>query len=266
MTSCASYMICTSPRSGSTLLCRMLAATAVAGAPASLFFRPSLQDWMTRLGVDPGTAATEPELVAVILRAAIRKGRSGTPIFGLRQQRLGFDFLLEKLATLYAAEASDRERIARAFGPTLFIHLARADKVAQAVSHLKAQQTGLWHVASDGSELERTAPHRAPDYDYGRIKDCVQTMTAYDRGWNRWFTQQGIEPVRICYDQLSESPIGTLRHLLDRLGLDRRAADRVEPELRKMADPVSRDWIARFRAEAALDGPRETACACSASG
>ena len=34
---------------------------------------------------------------------------------------------------------------------------SRENKLAQAVSLIKAEQTGLWHIAPDGTELERVA-------------------------------------------------------------------------------------------------------------
>lgn len=246
----ASYIVCTSPRSGSTLLCRMLAATGVAGDPESLFYRPALDDWMTRLNVH-AQGTTERECLDMIMRAAIRRGRGETPVFGLRQQRPSFDFLCRQLAILHPGAETDLDRIERTFGPTRFIHLTRPDKLDQAVSYLKAQQTGLWHVAADGSEWERTAPPRAPVYDAARISDCVGMLDGYDRGWNAWFHREGIEPVRITYDELSDAPGATLRLVLERLGLDPRAADGIEPEVGRMADTTSRDWIVRFRAETA---------------
>ncbi|MBT6203829.1 MAG: sulfotransferase, partial [Rhodospirillaceae bacterium] len=39
-----SYVICTSPRSGSTLLCSLLAATGLAGNPCSHFHDPSISE------------------------------------------------------------------------------------------------------------------------------------------------------------------------------------------------------------------------------
>jgi LPS sulfotransferase NodH len=244
----ASYVICTSPRSGSTLMCRMLAATGVAGNPESLFYRPSLDDWMSRLNVYPG-AALERERLEIIIQAAIQKGRGQTPVFGLRQQRPSFEFLCQKLAILHPGAATDLGRIERTFGPTQFIHLTRPDKLEQAVSFLKAQQTGLWHVATDGSEWERTAKPQTPVYDVDKIKECVGILEGYDRGWNEWFSREGIEPIRISYNDLSDAPVATLRLVLECLGLNPQAADGIEPEVRRMADATSRDWIARFRTE-----------------
>lgn len=247
-----SYIICTSPRSGSILLCKLLAATGIAGNPASLFYRPTLPDWLTRLGLILVETVAERELLETIFEAANRKERGDTAIFGLRQQRHGFDFLCEKLAILHPGNLSDCERIQRIFGTTLFIHLTRTDKLAQAVSYLKAEQTGLWHLAPDGTELERTAPNRAPVYDRDAIRAHVETMTAYDRAWETWFEREAIAPLRLSYDDLSDDPRATLRTILLHLGLDPAAADRVAPGVRKLADETSREWGARFRAENTL--------------
>ena len=233
-----SYIICTAPRSGSTLLCRLLAATGVAGDPESLFYRPSLDDWMNRMDVDPG-ALTGRDLLEVVFQAAIQKGRGETPVFGLRQQRPSFEFLCQQLANLHPSATTDLDRIERTFGPTHFIHMQRQDKVEQAVSLLRAQQSGLWHVAADGSEWERTAPPHAPSYNAEVISEYVRVLDDYDRSWNEWFDREGIEPIRVSYDELSEAPNSTLRRVLDCLGLDPRAANGIEPEIRKMADSTA---------------------------
>jgi trehalose 2-sulfotransferase len=252
MTKYDSFMICTSPRSGSTLLCSLLKAAGVAGNPASWFYRPSVDDWLERLDVTPQPGAMEREVLDAVFRAANYKGCGGKGPFGLRQQAKSFPFLFEKLAVLFPDETTDAGRFCKVFGAALFIHLTRPDKVEQAVSFIKAEQTGLWHVAPDGSELERIALHREPSYDKESLRACVEMMTAYDRDWNDWFARERIEPLRISYDRLAADPIGTLRHVLDALGLDGSAATDVTPGVRKLADSVSRDWVTRFRAEQGL--------------
>lgn len=255
MTDYASFMICTAPRSGSTLLCRLLAETGVAGKPASYFHEPSLAEWTRRLGVEADPTASEREVVEACVQAALARGRSDNGIFGLRLQRPSFDFFFSQLALVHRERASERARFEGVFGRTLFIHLSRADKVDQAVSCLKAEQTGLWHVAADGSELERDGPPRAPEYDQAAIQAWVDAMVAYDRDWNAWFAAEAITPIRIAYDDLSADPQGTVGRVLQALGLDTAAADRVTPSVRKMADETNRDWAARFRAEAGLTTP-----------
>lgn len=247
MTTYDSYVICTAPRSGSTMLCSLLAATGVAGRPASYFHEPSVADWLKDLGLSADPAAEVRAQVAAAFEAALRAGRSGGGLFGLRLQGHSLGFFQTQLAVLHPDEVTDAARLRRAFGATRFIYLRRADKLDQAVSYLKAEQTGLWHVAPDGSELERLAPHRDPAYDREKIAETVAMMEGYDRAWETWFAQEGIAPLRIGYDDLSADPTGVLRRVLADLGLDPAAAEGVSPGVRKISDGTNRDWVERYR-------------------
>jgi trehalose 2-sulfotransferase len=247
MTHYTAYMICTAPRSGSTMLCSLLAATGVAGNPASWFYETDVAAWRERLDLLGGEG--DGANLAPVFQAAIKQGSGGTGVFGLRQQGESFRYLFDQLATLVADAITDVERFQKVFGPTLFIHLTRADKVEQAVSYLKAHQSGLWHVAPDGSELERVAAHRDPVYDGKEIKRLVQMLEGYDRQWAGWFAHEGISPLPILYEELNRDPEATLRDILDALGLDGRAAVGIVPGVRKLADGISEQWVARYRAE-----------------
>jgi len=243
------FVICTSPRSGSTLLCRLLAATGVAGQPDSYFHEPSLLAWLADYGLNRDDFASEHDALAAVFRAAIAEGSRDTGMFGLRLQRHSFDFFIDRLSALYPEPPTQTGRFEAAFGRTGFVYLRREDKAGQAISYVKAQQTGLWHRAPDGTELERLAPPAPPAYDGDRIAAVVAEMTAYDRKWEAWFADQGLSPLRITYDGLSAEPIGTLRTVLEHLGLDPEAARGVEPGTARLADQTTREWLARFRAE-----------------
>ena len=180
---------------------------------------------------------------------AIAKGTLNTGIFGLRLQRDSFDFFTEKLGVLYPEHSNDVERFQAAFGRTFFVHLTRRDKVAQAVSYVKAQQTGLWHAAPDGTELERLSPPREPAYDATGIRSRLEEVTAHDHGWEYWFAASEIAPLRITYEELSDGPVETLRIILDHLGLEGETADGVELGVAKLADNINQDWVTRFRSE-----------------
>lgn len=253
------YVICTSPRSGSTLMCRLLAATGVAGNPDSHFHGPSLSDWLAEHCIVPDRGASEREILAKVFEAAIAEGRGNTGIFGLRLQRHSFDHFRGKLAILHPERKTDRLRLEAAFGRTLFIHLTRTDKIEQTVSYVKAEQSGLWHVAPDGTELERLAPHREPAYDGTALRACFEMFTTYEQEWELWFENQAIEPLRITYDALAADPRATLLTVLERLGADLSTADGVSPALRKLADATSRAWVTQFRAEIGPAGARPSA-------
>ncbi|MEZ5715175.1 MAG: Stf0 family sulfotransferase [Paracoccaceae bacterium] len=245
---CAAYVICTAPRSGSTLLCNLLAATGVAGNPDSHFHEPSLAGWLEAYGLTPRPGAGEREVLEAVFAAARAEGSRGG-MFGLRMQRHSFDFFAGRLAVLFPDRAGDRARIEAAFGPVRFIHLSRGDKVEQAVSFVRARQTGLWHAAPDGSELERLSPPAEPRYDARAIAVEVEALTAQDRAWQDWFAREAIAPMRLGYDALAADPGAALRRVLGFLGRDPAAAEGVVPGVAKLSDALSRDWVARFRAE-----------------
>lgn len=226
-----------------------MTATAIAGNPASYFHRPSITAWLSYFDLAPDTTDSERDVLDEIFRAAIAEGSLDSGVFGLRLQRPSFDFLVQKLAVLHPGLSTDAQRFEAAFGSTLFVHLTRHDKVEQAISYVKAHQTGLWHVGPDGTELERLSPPKDPVYDAGEIRSRRDELTAYERGWEGWFARENIVPLRITYEALAAAPIKSLRRILDHLGLDREAARSVKPGVAKLADESSHQWSIRFRAE-----------------
>ncbi|WP_414898805.1 Stf0 family sulfotransferase [Rhodovulum sp. YEN HP10] len=244
-----SYIICTVPRSGSTLLCGLLATTGVAGDPDSHFHAPSLEGWLTDHDLKRADFASDRDAVRAVFEAALMRGRGDTTMFGLRMQRGSFDFFMEQLKLLVPGEMSDAERIEAAFGPTLFIHLSRPDRLDQAISRLRAEQTGLWHRNADGSELERLAPPQEPRYDAAAIRRHMAAQEALDAAWEGWFRQEGLNPLRITYDALSTGPQQVLAQVLSALDFDPAQARSVVPPTAKLADALSREWRCRFESE-----------------
>lgn len=248
MSSFSSYVICTSPRSGSTLLCSLLASTGIAGKPESYFHRPSLADWASALDVANG-----PEIgtrsVRDLFAGARSRGSTSNGLFGLRLQRDSFAFLFHTLSELHPEETSERARFERVFGPTLFIHLTREDKLAQAISCVRAQQSGLWHVAADGSELERSTPVSEPHYDAAAIASELAGFIEADRLWTDWFSDEQIDPVTVRYSELSVAPIQATRRLLHALDLDPSDSVAVTAGTRRLSDDLNTEWAERFKGE-----------------
>lgn len=244
-----SYVICTAPRSGSTLLCGLLAATHVAGDPDSHFHATSRDAWLADYGLTRDDDASDQQTLRAIFDSAMARGDGGTGTFGLRMQRGSFDHFMQQLALLVPGEMSDVARMENVFGPTLFIHLSRPDRLDQAISRVRAEQTGLWHRNADGSELERLAPEREPHYDGAAIRHHIAALEALDADWEAWFQQERLTPLRLTYDALSKEPRDVLSRVLSALGLDPAAARSVAPPTAKLADALSRDWRDRFERE-----------------
>ena len=192
------------------------------------------------------------EFNVAYLEAAISAGKGGTGVFGLRLMRENLDELSAILDQIFPDLPSDKARFERAFGHILYIHLSRENKLAQAVSLVKAEQTGLWHIAPDGTEIERIAPPKEPQYDFERIKREVTELETYDAGWNTWFAEQDITPLRVRYERLSSNPSATLLSICEALGVQAPNADDVRPGVGKLSDETSLDWMRRYHSDAAV--------------
>lgn len=250
-----SCIICATPRSGSTLLCDLLAGTGVAGRPASYYRRQSIPHWARRLDVAAAGRTEGPEFDRRYLVAIRRQGTDDTGVFGLRLMWESLAELCARLDALFPGLPDDIARLEAAFGRSVYLHLSRGDKVAQAVSRLKAQQTGLWHVAADGSERERTMPAQAAVYDAGQLAGLVAELTEHDGAWARWFAAHRVEPLQVTYEALSADPRGVLERVLSALGHDPGRAAGAAVATARMADADSRAWADRYRTENGLSPP-----------
>lgn len=244
-----SYVICTSPRSGSTLLCQLLREAGDAGYPGSHFHEPSLEKCLGYYGFQKEQFATQVDALTAVFQKVFEYGKGKSDIFGLRLQRHSFDFFIEQLSILHPSLLDDESRINAAFGNTLFIHLTRENKLDQAISYVKAQQSGLWHIAPDGTELERLSEPKEIVYDAASISSQLELLEHMEIGWKDWFWREDIKPLRITYNELSTYPYDTLMMVLRKLGLKHEQRAEISPPTAKLADETNKEWAERFKSE-----------------
>ena len=151
--SLGAYLVCATPRTGSSLLCGLLETTGVGGHPASYFRQPDEQSWANQWGLlgSSDSSFSYPDFV----RAAIATGSTPNGMFAARIMRGTLPELIDKLGCLYPdLLGADLDLLNRAFGPTRFVYLLRDNVVAQAVSWFRAEQTDVWQEA----DLSRQMP------------------------------------------------------------------------------------------------------------
>lgn len=232
------------------MLCRLLRAAGDAGFPGSHFHEPSLEKWLEYYGYRRGQFSTRKSALKAVLHSAIEHGRGESDIFALRLQRHSFDFFTEQLKTLYPSLPDDLSRIEAAFGNTLFVHLTRENKLEQAISYVKAKQSGLWHMAPDGTELERLSEPKDPFYDAEAIAAQLALSQRMEAEWEAWFAKEQIKPLRVTYGELSAAAFSTLQRVRKAIGLKGELRDDIPPPTAKLADATNQEWADRFRSEA----------------
>lgn len=236
-----SYLICATPRSGSTLLCGLLESAGVAGHPASYFNRAGLHDYADAWRIDqPRDGRIDGEYV----RAALAAGKTSNGVFG---GRIMAETLPELVGDLAAADpvptVSDLELLSAQLGRLRFVHLRRRDVVAQAVSWAKALQTHFWHPGED------VAPGgQEPHYDEQLIGRLVATIERFEANWALWFAAHSVALCEVAYEELAADPPRTAYKVLDYLGLHVPPNRQLVVGYRRQADQLNADWAARFKA------------------
>jgi LPS sulfotransferase NodH len=273
-----SYLVCATPRSGSTLLCDLLDQTGVAGHPEEYFealmhsglprqpheyFDPDRHaNIVERLAFRemPDRAPTpselwRPETYDRYLAWAIGEGTTPNGVFGAKLMwgYLG-DFAqllrgIDGMAGLAVPELLDR-----AFPGLRYVRITREDKVRQAVSLWRAVQTQAWRRDADreaGAE---------PVFSFRAINYLVRLLSAHDASWDAYFLGLGHEPLTLTYEELAEAHEPVVRRVLDHLGIQAPADLRVErSRLAIQADDLSERWVARVHEHLeALEGPEPT--------
>jgi LPS sulfotransferase NodH len=239
--SIVAYLICATPRTGSTLLCGLLWSTEVAGRPESYFRLPDEQ-WRADGWRLPRNAAGDFDYGDYV-RAAVVAGSTPNGVFGARIMWGTLEEIVAKLGTVYPdLGGADLDLLTRAFGGSQFVHLWREDIVAQAVSWARAEQTSFWQ---DG---DTALPGHESRFDFEQIHALVQTIAAHNAAWRDWFDAFDVQPHPVRYEDLVADPAGVTRGILDFLGLHLPADRVIVPGTRRQADQITYDWIARYRA------------------
>jgi LPS sulfotransferase NodH len=188
----------------------------------------------------------------VFVRAVRGAGSTPNGVFAARVMWGTMQRIVGGLAA--AAGRYDLDVLVDAFGPLRLVHLRRDDVVGQAVSCVRAEQTGYWQ---DGD-----TPSAQPRFDPGHIHDLVATIRDHNAAWSRWFARQGVEPLSLTYEDVTRNPRQAVQRILDHLGIALPPDWRPTPRQQLQADEVNAEWVRRYRAadEASVGTQGRIAC------
>ncbi len=245
------YFVCATPRTGSSLLLGLLGSTGVAGHPQAYFRAPDEPLWADRwqLPRTPDGGFRYADYV----RAALAAGRTGNGVFGAKLMWGTLDEVVDKLSAVHPELAGDDVALLdRTFGHTRFIYLRRDDVLAQAVSWLRAEQSGTWYVDGNGETGGADgSAGTAETFDAEGIGHFTDVIRQHNAAWQAWFSSSRIRPHVVRYEDLDTDMAGTTHGILAFLGLDLPPGRPIVARHRRQADGVTREWVQRYRAETA---------------
>jgi LPS sulfotransferase NodH len=264
------YLVCATPRSGSTLLCETLRATGRAGVPLE-HFEVRRATGLPRQPREYFTGVRDPSVLdplAPLRRGSpdveapeawsariVAEGLTPNGVWGGKLMWGHVDDVLARARRLDGLAGADLGDVLGALlGEVRPIFVTRPDKVAQAVSLWRAVQTQSWRAgtparATRASGTREPAAHDEPVYSFAAIDHLVGRLEADDAAWRAWFAARGTAPLVVVYDDLEADPAGTAATVLRALGLDDGGVR--APGVERQADERSARWAARYRDERA---------------
>ncbi len=233
-----SYWICCSARSGSSLLCQILAATGVAGNPDEYFFWDNMPCQAKPWGMAARWGSTDFE---AYVQRSFREGTTANGWFGVKMAPgLYLDTFLQEVRKLPGHADPDltaRELIDRFFPDLRFVFLTRRDKLRQAISWVKASEHDVW---TSEQELK---PRGMPRHDFARLDAQLTLLSLVESLWQDLFSAWGVRPLTLVYEDFQQDHRGTAARVLDYLGIEElydydAPASRIL-EVRRMTDPTN---------------------------
>lgn len=278
-----SYLICATPRSGSTFLCAALERTGISGRPAEHFellletglprqprdyfqrsndpavwallddpeFRDVLGDYGGRFAEHPARQDPRwrPPDFAHLLAEALEGGTTDNGVFATKIMWAYFrDFV--RLARRSGRKGLAPCEVPASVFPDLrrYVWIRREDTARQAVSLWKALQTQQWRRDSD--DEARGAGLR---FSFAAVDHLKLRIDEHNDAWRGFFESCNTEAVEVVYEEFVEDYEGTIMRILREVGIPRPHDFVIErPGMKRQSDETSEEWVRMYH-----EGERE---------
>jgi LPS sulfotransferase NodH len=225
------YIIASTVRTGSYLLCEGLEATDCAGRPTESFCPDHRVGYCRRRNLPVEASFGD------FFRAAIENGCTPNGVYGVKIH----SHHLEPLARESGFAGEPFQVLPHLFPGAQYIDLRRQDRRAQAISYYRAQVTNEWWRIHGvvNTYIRRT---EAP-FDAVAICALEDKLAEQLEAWDRFFAMEKIEPLRMDYETLCRDYRGEMARTLAFLGQDPALAVNLpEPRLVRQADETTKTW------------------------
>src|SRR5436305_6308929 len=264
------YIVCATPRSGSTLLCEGLESSEVAGRPREYFEelketgvprRPREYFWGLR---SPGVLRQLPpdsqldrsgeqrptwdrDDYARHLAASLAEGTTPNGVFGAKLMWSYFPDFLELMRGIPRfGGMGDGSLLNTAFPHVHYVFISRSDKVRQAVSLWRALQTWVWRKSA-GAGPEEPLPHRQAVYSFDAIGHLLDQLRRQEDSWRGFFFRIGQRPLSLLYEEVAGDPEGAVARVLETLQIPREHAAAPSPRrIGRQSDDLSESWVQSY--------------------
>lgn len=245
------YLVATTPRTGSTWLCDALRDTGRLGAPFEYFNTVAFARFADRIGVP----RPRPRARVLQLRNRMHHQPLGRQLTTWRTPASMRSYVRWLQAHRVSANGTfgsklhrdEQQRVLASTGLDVFdlvgarrvVWLRRHDRTRQAISLYRARATNRWHT-TDGP-----TGRPQPAFDADAIRTTVAELTAEDDEWAEELARRRLPVHQIHYEDLTTDRDAVLSACFSFLGCPGTPVP--APTLGKVSDDTTDDWVERLQ-------------------
>lgn len=238
-----SYRIWHSPRVGSSLLCKLLKDTNIAGNPGEHFTLHGESSFVEKYQVKNYEAFQE---------AFWKLATDGQQVAGVKSgaHYTHDQTFYQELFSLKGLPAdSDPELLLSDLLPNCkHILIVRNNKIRQAASWWKAIQGQTWHLLPTQTDAN-SADFYKDKYDFNALKHLYQEAVLRDTAAQDYLDQHRLTAITVVYEELIAYPKKVLKRVLDYLEIDFDLQQMPAFHYQQTANAINEEWVQRFREE-----------------
>ena len=238
-------LVCSHPRSGSTLLGEALYFAGNLGCPLEYFhagFRPAFAErWHSR-DIDGYAAAVTRHRTDPTGTLAVKLFWRDIVDLAVEIDPVRFKDIIHQPPDRTSPD--EYRAIATLLAPWFpapsYIYLSRRDRIRQAISAVAASDTGRWRHIPDIDERQPAAP---PVFELDRIEGLIAHSDFCHDHWRNFFAALDVSPHVMTYEGLAADYLGCVTGALRFLGSD---AEAPPIRMQRQADEISEAVVLQF--------------------
>ena len=236
-----SYIICTTPRSGSNLLCDLLSSCHKMGRPAEFL---NVKSFLVPFSNKHSLIRDDSSIdMSSYIALVARKFSTQNSVFGIK-------VLFDQFQPFFKVN-SFKQNLQNSH----FIWLTRKDVVAQAVSMYIADETNEWTSQDEirNREQEKTSRRKQVKFDVDKISRFVDKLAYENANWHTFFSVNNIEYKQVFYEDILNDTNNTCHRICNFCDVQ---TDHVfslsSPKYKRQGDNLNDNLSREFRSKSSL--------------
>ncbi|WP_386175140.1 Stf0 family sulfotransferase [Sulfitobacter sp. R86518] len=244
-----SYLLLSTPRSGSNMLVRALWQSGVAGAPEEYLTKQFMEDFSLRFALTKENLVSENAWrsgavvafgsIEEYFRRLMEVRTSPNGVFGLKMH--ASHFFLDHLRLTNIRHQLSIEKLVR---------IRRRDCVKQAISLILAKETNQWIVDPEWNSVsqEKSRPSQSIEYNRKRISNTIQYLNCLELFLDELVSDWGLPLKTVYYEDLCKDYRKEMFRIFSFIGVP--VSERVdEVNIKRQVDQTKAIWYEKYNRE-----------------